>query len=323
MVLFGHVLTHMLVSASLVILILDRNSNTSTIRRRLFFIISGSIAGVLPDILGPGTVYTWSHSIFLSPILVIPLVLVSRIVYKDKSLIRVWLSFTTALIIGHLLVDYLGHEVALFFPLSKMEISASILLLGDPWIWLPLAVGVLIVFISPKRLLVLYTVLIIVFVYTGLRVCSKVNTEALIKSLYPDQSSTQYVVIPRTSNLIEELNPLDWLSWSFEVIGEYRVITGSVPLFGGSANTNFNVIFPHVGIITNVNNIVYRKGSSNTEQYFSVNYETYYNQQHYILANDSTHELVFALLDDKWIEVNGQLKETLITYMSMKLIDKR
>ncbi|MFD2880962.1 hypothetical protein ACFTAO_41575 [Paenibacillus rhizoplanae] len=45
--------------------------------------------------------------------------------------------------LGHILVDYLGHGVHLVYPLSSEAYTLPLIYLGDPTVWVPLLLGVM------------------------------------------------------------------------------------------------------------------------------------------------------------------------------------
>lgn len=62
----------------------------------------------------------FGHTLLFAPIIVLP-VLITKTIFREIVWWKIWIILSLATIIGHILVDFLTHEVTLFYPLSSKE----------------------------------------------------------------------------------------------------------------------------------------------------------------------------------------------------------
>lgn len=174
LLLFMHVLTHALIGAIIVFLLKD--AINLSLPKKMIIAVIGGFAGILPDTLGFRTSTPWSHSIFFAPIFVLPVVLVTKAIFREMIWWKIWIVLSLATIVGHIFVDFLTHEVTLLYPLSPKEYEYVIFEAGDPWVWFPLMITLLIVIFSSKnRILSIIIVFLLIGSYMGVRGYSKIE----------------------------------------------------------------------------------------------------------------------------------------------------
>lgn len=310
LLLFMHVLTHALLGAIIVFLLKD--ARNLSIPKKIILAVIGGFAGILPDTLGFRSSTPWSHSIIFGPIFVLPVVLVTKVLFREMIWWRIWIILTAATIVGHIMVDFLTHEVSLLYPLSQKQYAYIIFEAGDPWVWFPLMIPLIIViFRSKHSLLSIIIVLLLVVTYMGIRSYTKSELASKLEDYY-GESNEIILVAPPGEYLIDTKNPLEYLKWSYDLYSEHRTIRGFSPLLGDSLQNHTNFFYPEPQPVEVDNTGPYRPGGN---QGLNVVKEVRENSNYYLICEGmNSNELrVFRQ------EVNGRWNEVLGTEMQRVL----
>jgi hypothetical protein len=309
---FMHVLTHALLGAIILFLYKDIR-NYSTPQKIILAVIGGS-AGILPDIFGSRTSTPWSHSIIFAPILVLPVVLITKIIFRKLVWWKIWIVLTPAIIVGHILIDFLTHEVSIIYPFTQKEYAYVIFEAGDPWVWFPLLITLIIIVFSLKKNMVsIIIALSLVVSYMGLRSYSKSELESKLEDYYGEVNEI-IVVRPPAENLINIKNPLDYLKWSYDLYSEQRVIRGFSPLIGDSLQTHTNSFYLEPQLIEVSASGPYRSGDGLR---FNVIMEVRLDGNYYLVCEgiDSDDLRVFLQeFDGRWNEIQGTEMQSILEY---------
>ncbi|WP_336773356.1 metal-dependent hydrolase [Paenibacillus sp. MMO-58] len=202
-----HTLIHAAAGASTAYLI--SRAFKDSIGRRSLLLLFGAIAGLAPDF----TKFFGDllfHSVFLVPLIGWILAYVYSVFQKELSFKRIWLMFMISA--GtHLLIDYIGNGVALFYPIIDHEYEFSVIDRDDPFVLFPMLLSVIIgLWFRKGRYLVLAGVLTSI-VYIGTLTYSKLDLEHSLKErykqdhmefllTYPDPSSRRWRFMLRTES---------------------------------------------------------------------------------------------------------------------------
>lgn len=184
-------------------------ASANSIGRRALLLLFGAISGLAPDL----TKFFGDllfHSVFLVPLIGWILAYVYSMFQKELSFKRMWLTFMISA--GtHLLIDYIGNGVALFYPLIGHEYEFSVIDRDDPFVLFPMLLSVIIgLWIRKGRYLVLAGVMTSI-VYAGTLTYSKLDLEHSLKNrygqdhmesllTYPDHSSRHWRFMLRTES---------------------------------------------------------------------------------------------------------------------------
>lgn len=90
-------------------------------KRRLSFILLGSILVFtldIPKLFG----FIFTHSLFFVPFISAGLALLTRNILTE-SFIKRWLGIMCALLVGGILIDFLGNGAHLFYPITDRNFS--------------------------------------------------------------------------------------------------------------------------------------------------------------------------------------------------------
>ncbi|GGF99122.1 hypothetical protein GCM10010912_49840 [Paenibacillus albidus] len=264
--------------------------------------------GIFPDLLGPRGISPWSHSIIVMGLVMVPLVYLLGFFLKKYSYIKLYLCFAGS-VLGHILVDYLGHGVHLVYPLSKQAYTLPLIYLGDPTVWVPMLLGV-IIFILPtvyKGKWVLNTMFaVFIVIYLGLKLVLLAQIEQSVPHKFILTQKAIVKVYPLGEYQVKKI--ADFWKMGFDVTDSQRAIRGIVPLLGGDTQLHSNVIFLMEGDIvvskTGKDGIedVYRVPNSKNETSFEVIEEKNVGSDEMVIARDregNTHQFIFR--DGKWI----------------------
>ncbi|SOC45054.1 metal-dependent hydrolase [Ureibacillus acetophenoni] len=315
LLLFMHVLTHALFGAIIVFLLKD--ARNLSIPKKLVLSIIGGFAGILPDTLGFRTSTPWSHSIFFAPIFVLPVVLVTKAIFREIIWWKIWIVLSLATIVGHIFVDFLTHEVTLLYPLSLKEYEYVIFEAGDPWVWFPLMITILIVIFSSKnRILSISIVFLLIGSYMGVRSYSKLELISKLEDYYGEINQNILVTPPR-GNLIDTRNPFDYLKWSYDLYSEQRIVRGFSPLLGGTLQNHTNVFHQEpMPVVLSVTG-PYRKAGGEVDQSFNVLLDVRDDGNYYLVCEEmnSNHLKVFRQeIDGRWNEIQGTEMQRILDY---------
>jgi hypothetical protein len=312
LLLFMHILTHSLVGAVIVILLND--AKNLSLPKKLILSVIGGFAGILPDTLGFRTSTPWSHSIIFAPIFIIPVVLVTKYIFKEMIWWKIWFILTTATIVGHIIVDFLTHEVSLIYPLSQKQYAYIIFEAGDPWVWFPLMITLIIIFFSSRNsMLSISIVLLLVVSYLGIRIYSKSELISKLEDYYGEINEA-ILVTPPGEYLIDTKNPLDYLKWSYDLYSEQRIIRGFSPLLGDSLQIHTNSFYPEPKPIKVDITGPYRPGGDLS---YNVMMEVRENGRYYLVCAkmNSDDFMVFRQeINGRWNEVQGAEMQSILDY---------
>lgn len=316
LLLFMHVLTHALFAA--VIVFCYKDVRELSIPKKIIIMLLGGFAGILPDLLGFRSSTPWSHSIFIAPLIVLPVVAITKYIFKQFNWWKLWLSLSAATIFGHIIIDFLTHEVTLLYPFSKKEYEWIIFEAGDPWVWLPLLIALaFIIFSSKHAFKSILIVLLVVTSYLGMRAYSKYELIAQLEDYY-DEANAIIVVSPPAEILINIKNPLDYLQWSYDLYSEQRSIRGFNPLFGESLETHVNLFYPEP-VPIEVNEFgVSRPGGGLALEVLK---EMKENNTHYLICKEINADapIVFRKeTDGKWHKVEGAEMQQILSHLNDK-----
>lgn len=226
--LFFHVLSHAVLGAAIACCFLPKNSW----KDRMIGLCSGALCGVIPDIFGDRSIAPWSHSVLIAPFLALGVAFLTKLFYKKTSFKLIWGSSTLSVWFGHLLLDYMGHDLPAFYPANDKFYIMGAITLGDPWIWFPLVVGLgWSFFLKSKSKLPVITSIIFVVIYLIFRVMAKEIIEHKVQVQYP-VSEKSYITVEPDSHYEFPLNPSEWLKFRFEIISSHYSRGGDAGFFG-------------------------------------------------------------------------------------------
>ncbi|RUL54069.1 metal-dependent hydrolase [Lysinibacillus antri] len=313
--LFMHVLTHALFGAIIVFLLKDAKNLSKS--KKVILVVIGGFAGILPDTLGFRTSTPWSHSIIFAPIFVLPVVLITKVIFREMIWWEIWIVLSLATIVGHIFIDFLTHEVTLLYPLSPKAHEYVIFEAGDPWVWFPLMITLIIViFSSNKRMLSIIIVFLLVGSYMGIRSYSKSELTSKLEDYYGEINQT-ILVTPPAENMIDTKNPFDYLKWSYDLYSEQRVIRGGSPLFAGSLQNHTNVFHPEpMPVMISVTG-PYRTDGGDADQSFNVVMEVREDGNYYLVCeemNSNNFRVFRQEIDGRWNEIQGTEMQEVLDY---------
>ncbi|RSL28926.1 metal-dependent hydrolase [Salibacterium salarium] len=198
-----HTLLHFLVGASISYLIINKEDRTKS--KRFFIMIFGGAVAVSPDVtkfFGD----LWWHSIWFVLVSGLLFAIVFRWFTKNIVLQKLWFTFSLTVLVGHILIDYLGNGVAFLYPFVKEEFEFHIVYGMDVLIifvlLLALSIGV---FYSKGKRFVIMGVLIVTLYLMGLGF-SKIQLEQALENQYQRESIDLLLTYPESLS-----------QWSFQV----------------------------------------------------------------------------------------------------------
>lgn len=312
LLLFMHVFTHALFGAVIVFLLKD--ARNLSIRKKIILSVIGGFAGILPDTLGFRTSTPWSHSILFAPIFTLPIALVTKKIFREILWWKIWVILTSATIVGHIIVDFLTHEVSLLYPLSQKQYAYVLFEAGDPWVWFPLMITLIIVIFSSKHSMKsIIIVFLLIGSYMGIRSYAKSELTSKLEEYYGEKNAI-ILVTPPGENLINIKNPLAYLKWSYDLYAEQRIIRGFSPLLGDSLENHVNLYYPEPKPVEVSINGPYRSGEDPS---FNVIKEVRKNDNYFLVCIEGNHHepRVFRQeIDGRWIEVEGTERLRVLDY---------
>lgn len=269
-----HMVTHLLTGGFIASWVLM--GKEISLKEKVIILGMTSLLGILPDLLGTRDISPWSHSMVVMGLVMVPVVYVLRLFLKKYAYIQLYICFSGS-VLGHILVDSLGHGVHLIYPLSKQAYTLPLIYLGDPTVWVPMLVGVMI-FLLPmvyKRKRRFNTILTVVIVgYLGLKLAMLVQIEQTVPHKFKLTPAAVVQVYPLGDYQVHTLT--DFWKMGFDVIDSQRTIRGIVPVLGGDMELHGNGFFGREGkiVVSNTGKDgleqVYRVPPSESEAYFEV-----------------------------------------------------
>ncbi|WP_201004079.1 metal-dependent hydrolase [Paenibacillus glycanilyticus] len=223
-----HVLSHALLGASIAWCLLPRHSW----KERFTTLSLGTLCGISPDLFGWRETSPWTHSIFVTPFLVLGIAIIAKQVNKSLSFKMLWGVSVLAVWIGHLLLDLMGHEVSLFYPFSQFSPRLGVLTLGDPFIWFPLSVGILLSLClqnNPK--LPVFLALLFIMVFLLFRIMAKEVIYYKVELEYP-MTEKSYITIEPNTYYEYPLFSWNWLEYRFQVNSSHYLRGGYAGILG-------------------------------------------------------------------------------------------
>ncbi|MBO8157207.1 MAG: metal-dependent hydrolase [Bacillaceae bacterium] len=207
---------HFLVGASLAYVMFNKDPS---IRKRIFILCLGGMAGISPDITKLfGDIL--GHSIFFAPVFGLLFAFVLRTFLKEDFLfLKAWLVFSLTVLFGHIMIDYIGNGVALFYPFIKGEYSFSIMMSYSYFVMVTLFIGILAgIFYRRGRLFILASIILISLYFGGLSV-SKMILEETLKKQYQSDNINLIITFPN-----------GYSEWKFMVRTDKVWVSGHSPI---------------------------------------------------------------------------------------------
>ena len=305
-----HVLTHALLAA--IIFFLYKDVRNASILPKIILALIGGFAGIIPDLFGSRNTSLWTHSIISAPLLVLPVVFITKIIYRKLVWWKIWIALASATIIGHIFIDFLTHEVSIIYPFTEKQYASIIFEAGDPWVWFPLLITLILLVFSSKKSLVSITIaLSLVVSYFAIRTYSKYELESRLEDYYGEVNEI-IAVTPPAEILINIKNPLDYLKWSYDLVSEQRAIRGFSPLFGDALQTHTNTFYPEPRVVKVDATGPY---SSGDDFGFNVVMDVKLEGKYYLVSeriNDDNLKVFRQEVDGRWIEILGTEKQVVM-----------
>ncbi|MEK4849785.1 metal-dependent hydrolase [Paenibacillus sp. FSL H7-0756] len=307
MILAMHMATHLLTGSFIVSMVLMRYE--ISFREKVVLLGLASFLGIVPDLLGNRYVSPWSHSIVVMGLVMVPIVFIFKLLLKKYSYIQLYLCLAGS-VLGHILVDYLGHGVHLIYPLSSEAYTLSLIYLGDPTLWVPMLVGVM-SFVLPvpvrrRRVLSMGCAGFIV-IYLGLKLAMLMQLEQGLPRKFTLTPQAAVQVYPLEDNQVHKLS--DFWKMGFDVIDSQRRVLGVLPVLGGEVQLDINLIYATKGDVVRSNSgkdgleYVYRVPPTEDEASFKVSGESRQGPEGKIVARDREgNSRYFIYRDGTWQE---------------------
>ena len=186
-----HEILHFSVGACITYLLLNKYNNSMP--KVILILLTGGIAGITPDITKFfGDLY--GHSLFLVPILGLVIMLITRKLFLEISVVKLWLVLSFS-VLSHIFIDFIGNGVALFYPFITKEYDFHII--QDELFLYILSVATIIAVFYRKGKLVILSSLLIVALYLGVLTYSKIQLQQTLKSEYIEDDITLLLVYSR------------------------------------------------------------------------------------------------------------------------------
>ncbi|OMF88991.1 metal-dependent hydrolase [Paenibacillus sp. FSL R7-0337] len=307
MILAMHIATHLLTGSFIVSMVLMRYE--ISFREKIVLLGLTSFLGIVPDLLGNRYVSPWSHSIIVMGLVMVPIVFLFRLLLKKYSYIHLYLCFAGS-VLGHILVDYLGHGVHLVYPLSSEAYTLPLIYLGDPTVWVPMLVGVM-SFVFPvslgKRRVLNAACAVLLLLYLGLKLAMLMQLEQGLPRKFTLTPQAEVQVYPLGDNQVHRLT--DFWKMGFDVIDSQRRVLGVLAVPGGGIRLDANLIYAVKGDVVRSNTgkdgleYVYRMPPAGDEASFEVMEESGDGPAVEIVARDREgNPLHFIYKDGEWQE---------------------
>lgn len=166
-----------------------------------FFI--GVAAALLPDVTKVLLKDLYLHSLFVAPFISLLIAWVLKLFWRSEPFIRLFGAVFVAIVVGHLVLDFLDNGNAMFYPLIKDDLEYSIISKTTPVVWASALVAIVVGFAIKKvRLLAIIGVFVIIL-YCGFQVTSKVVVTNALKEQYPIPTAT-IILYPKGEWLWED-----------------------------------------------------------------------------------------------------------------------
>ena len=175
-----HSILHFSVAACITYVFLIKHYHSMT--KRTLVLCIGGIAGIIPDITKFfGDLY--GHSLFLVLILGLVIMLITRKLFLEISIVKLWLVLSFS-VLSHIFIDFIGNGVALFYPFITKEYDFNII--HDDLLLYILLIATIITIFYRKGKLVILSSLLIVALYLGALTVSKLQLEQALNQQYKD-----------------------------------------------------------------------------------------------------------------------------------------
>lgn len=307
MILAMHIATHLLTGSFIVSMVLMRYE--ISFREKIVLFGLTSFLGIVPDLLGNRYVSPWSHSIIVMGLVMVPIVFLFRLLLKKYSYTHLYLCLAGS-VLGHILVDYLGHGVHLVYPLSSEAYTLPLIYLGDPTVWVPLLLGVMgfVLPVSLGRRRVLSTgSAVFIVLYLSLKLAMLMQLEQGLPRKFTLTPQAAVQVYPLGDYQVHKLS--DFWKMGFDVIDSQRRVLGVLPVLGGEVRLDLNMIFAVKSDVVRSNSgkdgleQVYRKLPAGDEASFEVIEESGEGPAGEIVARDQEENpRYFIYKDGEWQE---------------------
>ncbi|MEK3791116.1 metal-dependent hydrolase [Paenibacillus sp. FSL R7-0204] len=329
MILAMHIATHLLTGSFIVSIVLMRKA--ISFKEKVVLLGLASFLGIVPDLLGNRYVSPWSHSVVVMGLVMVPMVFIFKLLLKKYSYIQLYLCLAGS-VLGHILVDYLGHGVHLIYPLSSEAYTLPLIYLGDPTVWVPMLAGVM-SFVLPvslgRRRVFSTGCAVFIVLYLGLKLAMLVQLEQGLPRKFTLTPQAAIQVSPLGDNQVHKLS--DFWKMGFDVIDSQRRVLGVLPVLGGEVQLDVNMLFAAKGDIVRSNmgkdglEYVYRKPISEDEATFEVIEESRQGPEGEIAARDREgNPRYFIYKDGEWQETSGGHGSTsLLQYLNAILMSLR
>ncbi|QUL54342.1 metal-dependent hydrolase [Paenibacillus tritici] len=269
-----HMITHLLTGGFIASWVLM--GKEISLKEKIIILGMTSLLGILPDLLGTRDISPWSHSIVVMGLVMVPVVYLLRVFLKRHTYAQLYICFAGS-VLGHILVDSLGHGVHLVYPLSKQAYTLPLIYLGDPTLWVPMLVGVILSLLPmvSERIRRFHTLLAVCIVgYLGLKLAMLVQIEQTVPHKFKLTPAAVVQVYPLGDYLVEGIT--DFWKMGFDVIDSQRTIRGIVTVLGGDMVLHGNGFFGREGkiVVSNTGKDglkqAYRVPPSDREAYYEV-----------------------------------------------------
>lgn len=307
MILAMHIATHLLTGSFILSMVLMRYE--ISFRGKMVLLGLASFLGIVPDLLGNRYVSPWSHSIVVMGLVMVPIVFLFKLLFKKYSYIQLYLCLAGS-VLGHILVDYLGHGVHLIYPLSSEAYTLPLIYLGDPTVWVPMLVGVMsfVLPVSLGRRQVLHIACAgFMVIYLGLKLAMLIQLEQGLPRKFTLTPQAAVQVSPLGDIRVHKLS--DFWKMGFDVIDSQRRILGVLPVPGGGIRLDLNLIYAMKGDVVRSHSgkdgleYVYRLPAAEDETAFEVREESRQGPAAEIVARDREgNPRLFIYKDGAWAE---------------------
>ncbi|WP_262416495.1 metal-dependent hydrolase [Paenibacillus sp. CGMCC 1.18879] len=233
MYLFFHIFSHVIFGVSIIWCCLPRQTWKEIITTLSF----GALCGILPDLFGGRATNPWSHSILVLPFLCLGVAFIAKRIYKEVSFKRLWGACFLAVLIGHLFLDYLGHEISLLYPFDHASLRIGAITLGDPIIWVPLLIGVIVsLCMKLKPRLPAFIAILFVILYLVFRIIAMEVIYHKVETQYP-VSEKSYIIIEPNTHYEYSFFSKDWIEYRFKIISSHHLRGGYAGILGEKLGT--------------------------------------------------------------------------------------
>lgn len=187
----------------------------------------------------------WTHSLLFSPLVVIWIALLGKLLLRKAPFLRLWGVSTVSAIVGHLFLDYMGHDIPLIYPLSDKPFIMEALTLGDPWVWFPLAAGLLLsICLKYRTKLPVVMSILFVLLYCTYKIIVKSVIYQDVEERYPIGEKSYINVAPDTY-FEYSFDPRAWLKFRFGTVSSHHFQGGNAGYLGEQlGSTDYHYFYP-------------------------------------------------------------------------------